>query len=231
MGFGTLFVGYFLLLNIVYPGFSNIIAALVMLMALYKLSRINKPFRNASYVCIAFAIFSLADLLVTVIFMFEPSIANETVSTYMTMARLFFTCILTVAMLSGIQDVAAEVQLEKIPKRSRILMYVTFAVYTLYMALTLPAIAYLLPAQLMATLYALTIFATFGVVIYNLYIIFTCYARIGMPGDDKGREQKPSRFGFVNEFRKHKAQKEQEYAEYKLEKYRKKQAKRKGKKK
>ena len=231
MGFGTLFIGYFLLLNIVYPGFSNIIAALIMMMGLYKLSAINKPFRYALYICIGFAVFSLADLVVTVLFMFMPRLADNNVSTYMTMVRLLLTCILTVAFLSGIQEVSREVDLERIPKRSKYFMYATFAVYMLYMVLTLPAIAYLMPAEIMATLYVLTIFALFAVIILNLYVIFTCYARIGMPGEEKNRGQNPSRFGFVNEYRKHKAEKEQEYAEYKLERYRQKQAKKKGKKK
>ncbi len=231
MGFGTLFIGYFLLLNIVYPGFSNIIAALIMMMGLYKLSAINKPFRYALYICIGFAVFSLADLVVTVLFMFMPRLADNNVSTYMTMIRLLLTCILTVAFLSGIQEVSREVDLERIPKRSKYFMYATFAVYMLYMVLTLPAIAYLMPTEIIATLYVLTIFALFAVIILNLYVIFTCYARIGMPGEEKRRGQKPSRFGFVNEYRKHKAEKEQEYAEYKLERYRQKQAKKKGKKK
>ncbi len=231
MGFGTLFIGYFLLLNIVYPGITNIIAALIMSLGLYRLSKINKPFKYAFYICIGFAVFSLADFAVTILFMFMPQLSNETVTSYMTMLRLFVTCILTVSFLSGIQDVAIEVDLEKVPKRSRYLMYASLAVYAIYLILTMPAVSYLLPEQVAAVLYVITIFAQFALIILNLYTIFTCYARIGMPGEDKNRGQKPSRFGFVNEYRKHKAEKEQEYADYKLERYRQKQAKKKGKKK
>ena len=39
-----------------------------------------------------------------------------------------------------------------------------------------------------------------------------------MPADNKPKEEKKSRFGFVNAFREHEEQKKREYFEYKLEK-------------
>ena len=47
MGFGLLFIGYFLLLNLTYYGYTDLICALVMFMALYKLQSVNKYFRFA----------------------------------------------------------------------------------------------------------------------------------------------------------------------------------------
>ena len=47
MGFGTLFIGYFLLLNLTYYRFTDLIAALLMLLAFYKLREINRHFRVA----------------------------------------------------------------------------------------------------------------------------------------------------------------------------------------
>jgi hypothetical protein len=41
MGFGMLFIGYFLLINITYFEYTDIIAAMLMLMAAYKLSFVN----------------------------------------------------------------------------------------------------------------------------------------------------------------------------------------------
>ena len=61
MGFGTLFIGYFLLLNLTYYGFTDLIAAAVLLLGLYRLSRINKHFLAASVVAVLFLIFGFAE--------------------------------------------------------------------------------------------------------------------------------------------------------------------------
>ena len=44
MGFGTLFIGYFFLLNISNFTYTDIIAGMVVLLGLYKLSSVNKQF-------------------------------------------------------------------------------------------------------------------------------------------------------------------------------------------
>ena len=52
--------------------------------------------------------------------------------------------------------------------------------------------------------------------------------KICMPEDkDNEVEDKPSRFGFVNKYHEHTAEKQREYAEYKLEKLKKKNSKKK----
>ena len=48
--------------------------------------------------------------------------------------------------------------------------------------------------------------------------------RICMP-EDKEMEEKESKFGFVNSFRRHEEEKQREYAEYRLEKMKKKMEK------
>ena len=60
--------------------------------------------------------------------------------------------------------------------------------------------------------------------------IYDCYAKICMP-EDKHPEEAPkeSRFEFVNKFRRHEENKRQEYADYKLDKFKKKMKKRKNK--
>ena len=63
MGFGTLFIGYFLLLNVTYYTFTDIIAALVMAMGLYKLSSVNRQFKGAFFSSIALAAIGLVELV------------------------------------------------------------------------------------------------------------------------------------------------------------------------
>ena len=75
---------------------------------------------------------------------------------------------------------------------------------------------------------AITLIGVFAVVCINLVTIYSAYMRICMPDDvDNDAVDKPSRFGFVNKYREHTAEKQREYAEYKLEKLKKKNSKKK----
>ena len=67
MGFGTLFVGYFLLLNVGYTYYTDALAAAIMLYAFYRLSSINKPFRRAAFAAGAFLVFGLSELILSLI--------------------------------------------------------------------------------------------------------------------------------------------------------------------
>ena len=62
MGFGTLFVGYFFILNFPYCAYTDALAALLMLYGLYKLSGINENFKRATYFTAVFALFGIAEL-------------------------------------------------------------------------------------------------------------------------------------------------------------------------
>ena len=42
MGFGLLFIGYFFLLNLTYFEYTDLLGALVMFLAFYKLQTVNK---------------------------------------------------------------------------------------------------------------------------------------------------------------------------------------------
>ena len=82
----------------------------------------------------------------------------------------------------------------------------------------------------MATASAITLIAIFTVVIVNLVTIYRAYMKICMPDDiDNDTPDKPSKFEFINKHREHTIQKQREYAEYKLEKLKKKNAKKKKK--
>ena len=59
MGFGTLFIGYFLLLNITFYEFTDVIAGVIILFGLYKLMGNSRYFKLPCYFSISFAIFGL----------------------------------------------------------------------------------------------------------------------------------------------------------------------------
>ena len=107
MGFGTLFIGYFLLLNITYFQFySDIIAALVMLMGLVKLSKFNREFGAAAAFCALFSLISLAELGEVIYEMFVPSFNSQYLVATLSVVRYAVLGVMTVALMLGIRSLA-----------------------------------------------------------------------------------------------------------------------------
>ena len=78
MGFGTLFIGFFLLLNVMDSSFTDLISALVMALAFYKLSFINRDFKYAYRACYAMILVGVAELFVAIYSMATPSLVSKT---------------------------------------------------------------------------------------------------------------------------------------------------------
>ena len=226
MGFGTLFIGYFLLLNIVKPAASDVIAGMVILLALERLSRVNRKFAVSRIFTILFSAVGLFGFVMFFGSMFIPSFQalEAVVSPYIGAARFLLLCPMTVFILLGIEEVAREVELEKVPTRAKFLAFFGIAIRLLYAFCELPI-------AVPAGLYFAAIFLEFIYVITLLFLIWNCYFMICMPEDVNGKKRKPSRFGFVNAYREREEQKAREMEEYRLSEFRKKQAKKKGKKK
>jgi len=229
MGFGTLFIGYFLLLNITYTFcLTDIIAAAIMALGLYKLSSVNKDFTRALYSSYAFILFSLAELVIEGLNMFGITKNYTDIIPYVSMARYVIVFVLTMFMLRGIADVANEVGIKALEKRASHSVIANAIIYALCFVFEIPPIATITSAP-MAIIGLVLLLSLFVIVIVNLVTIYTAYMRICMPEDENEEEEKPSRFAFVNKYREHRMQKEREYAEYKLEKAKKKAEKKKKK--
>lgn len=234
MGFGTLLGGYFLLLNFTtYYRFTDAIAALMMLYALYKLSSVNRMFKSAAAAAAVFSAFGFLELIVAMLDMFNIVFAIEALTSVLAMVRCLIVGALTYLMLLGMKNVADEVDLKSLKIKCNYLSYVTVVVYSLYILLETDSIAAFLPAQVIYFLAPTCIIASLALIIMNLTAIYSCYQKICMPEDNNTNyKEKKSRFGFVNKFRAHEENRRREYAEYKLDKLKKKANKRKnGKKK
>lgn len=230
MGFGTLFFGYFLLLNITYFTFSDLIAALIMAMGLYKLSTVNQPFKNGFYASVMFAVLGLAELIIGFLEMFYPTKATAELIEYITIPRCFVIAILTLFILIGIENVADEVGLSALARRARISLPFVLTIYAISAVLEVPLLLSAVGVKILAVASAITLIAIFAIVAVNLVTIYKAYMKICMPEDvDNDTADKPSRFEFINKHREHTLQKQREYAEYKLEKLNKKKSKKKKK--
>ncbi len=230
MGFGILFFGYFLLLNLTYSSFTDLIAALIMALALNKLSEINRPFKNGFFASLVFALLGLIELVLAVITMFAPTVKIDSILSYIMIPRYFVIAVLTLFILLGIEAVSKEVGLTELAKKARFTMPFVLAVYGISAILDVP---FKSPAviKVFTVISFITIISTFIIIAVNLVTIYRAYAKICMPEDkDNDCEDKPSRFGFVNKYREHNEEKQREYAQYRYEKTVKKMSKKKKKK-
>ncbi|MBE6645103.1 MAG: hypothetical protein E7612_06985 [Ruminococcaceae bacterium] len=231
MGFGTLFFGYFLLLNITYYSFTDLIAALIAAMGLYKLSSVNRSFRNGFYASVIFGFIGLTELIAGVITMFIPSSEIMDLFSYIAAPRYFAIAILTLFIFKGIEEVSIEVGLDALAKKARISMPVTLFVYAASAILEVPIFESAIKVEFFAIASAVVLLLTLIIVGVNLSTIYKAYMKICMPEDiDNDYEETPSRFAFVNRHREHTMQKQREYAEYKLEKMKNRASKKKKKK-
>ncbi len=228
MGFGTLFIGYFLLLNLTYFSASDIIAAAIMLLGLYKLSFVNKKFKATMMVTALFLLFSFAEFGIWAYEMFFIKIDSTVLMSVLTVTRSLIIGAITVLLLMSIKEIAGEVELADIPKKCDKLMIASSVIYFLWIISEIPMP--FISEYVLAVMAVITVISTIAVLIVNLTVIYTCYMKICMPGDENIMVTKPSRFGFVNEYRKRKAERDAETQRERLELLKQRQE-RKGKKK
>lgn len=224
MGFGVLFVGYFLFLNIAFPAYTDAPGAVIMLYGLYKLSRINRGFRLSSYAAMALTLFGVCELGIEVADAFSLLTIDDGLRSGLALGRHFLLCITTLLALLGMQEVSAEVKLRRLEAKCKIAARATLVVYILNIILELSALGSFIPTPVLATAGVTALLMRFGVIIFNLTVIYSCYMKICMPGE-KHAPERESRFGFVNAFRRHEEEKQREYAEYRLNKIKQRQGK------
>ena len=223
MGFGTLFIGYFFLLNVTpYRGFTDIIAAAIMLFALYKLSDINRGFKLSFILCGIFLAVSVGELVLSVSSLFSL-FPTDVVSPIVTIIRHGIVGTLGAVIMMGIRDICAEVDLPKIRDRARYLIPTTFIIYLLWIALEAAAgfSTSEVLAMVLAWISLIVIVANIALFIFGLFTIYSCYAQICMPEDNTPlmpEEEKPSRFAFINEHRKRRKERDEAYYREKMKK-------------
>ena len=225
MGFGTLFIGYFFLVNISYFAYTDIISAMVMLIGLYQLSGVNRQFRYASYASAAFAFFALAEIALALT---DALISPAWVSTampYLGAVHYLFIFIITIFVFRGIEQVAMEVEAYPLSKSAKAAVPLS-AIFAVASVFEIPYFAGWLGAAA-AYVYFAILLAVVISVLSNLITVYKAYMQICMPDEEK-KKKKPSRFKFMDKFYDSIERGSREYAEYKQGK--KKEKNKKGKK-
>ena len=220
MGFGILFIGYFLLLNFAYQGYTDAICAVLTLYGLYKLSGINKGFRYSAVVSVGFLALGIASLVITVGHAFGLFKIPDALYTVISCIRYLVVGATSVLMLHGMRDVLREVGLKPLSYKCEQLIYMTYPIYGAGAVFELLGLTGWLGAKVMAFLSVFLIVANLTLIVLTLINIYSCYMRICMP-NQREMTEKESKFGFVNAFRKHEMEKQKEYSEYRIEQQRK----------
>lgn len=215
MGFGTLFIGYFLLLNVTYYSFTDLVCALVMALGLTKLSGVNSYFRYASFASLGFAAVGLVEFIAEIVRMLIPSLGVSL--WFMPIIRSAVLLALTLLILSGIREVAKEVDLPALSYRAKRMMPAAAVIYLAAVILDTPSLFADVQPITVAAIFAIILLSTLFLIIYNLITIYTAYMKICMP-EDLVRGEKKSKFGFVNKFREYENERAKEYAEYRKQK-------------
>lgn len=214
MGFGVLFFGYALLLNIARFDYTDLIASLILLMGLVKLFPIHPWFKRAAVATGAFSLVGLAEIVLFVLELFGRQMTDFLGAWYLVVPRHIALAALTVCILLGIRGVAQEVGLPKLVSRCESSLPLCI-VYVLAIALEIPALSENVEPRILATVASVLILFELFMLIRNLITIYQAYMRICMPGD-QDMKCKPSRFRFINEMRERREEKEREDQAYRL---------------
>ena len=218
MGFGLLFFGYFLLLDIAYYLITDVIAAAIMAYALSKLSAINRGFKAALTASLVFLIFSIAEFGYGAYEMIFMPPAAPTLIAYGAAIRNVIICILTVTALEGMREVSAEVGLADLSKKCKITTYAALPIYILAVIAETPALLAWASTYVAAVIGVSSMLITLIYVIVNLSTIHTCYCRICMPEENEQKDsvKAPSskKESFANAYRRQRDERRQALREY-----------------
>ena len=199
------------MLNITYFQFTDVVSALIMLLGLYKLASVSPGFKRPMYAALGFAVLAAAELVFGIIMLFSPASLAAAVA-YVGMLRSFVLAIFTVLLLLSCQEICEKLEVKKIPERCRVLRGFAIGIYGANILLQTPLLTSVLPVIASAFLYLAVIIGVIILIIMNLAVIYGCYMSICLPEDLEGKPQKPSRFAFVNEYRRRQDEKRAEEA-------------------
>ena len=228
MGFGTLFIGYFLVLNIFNYAYTDLIAALIMMFASYKLSAVSVDFKKAFYSLTPFAVICTYEIFAELLGIFTNALANPILTGTIGIARWLILGCASYLFLTGIKGLAKEVDLPRLYDKAKSSRVSLIFAYSVAIILEIPYLDRIMPTKAIAVIALLSLIFTFAATLYALTAIYSAYMRICMP-EDLVREERKSKLGAVNKFRENEKKRGEEYASYKIEKF-KNQNKKKGRK-
>ena len=213
MGFGTFFIGYFLLLDVAYYLITDVIAAAIMALGLSKLAPLNRGFKAALFSSIAFLVFALAEFGYGAYEMLFSPPENALLISYGAIIRCVLICLLTLTSLEGMREVAAEVGLNYLSKKCKISAYLSLPIYIFAIIAETPSLFTWASPYVAALIAVISLLITIVFIIVNLTTIYSCYAGICMPEEKDQNEKKDTssdkKESFISAYKRQKAEREE----------------------
>lgn len=205
MGFGWLFIGYFLtVMNVPVFGIIGtlvrIVGISVIFMAILKLRKYDSSFNMTLVGAIILSVSSLALLTVGIhdllfkYLIIDHRIISEGAKTVIGYVDQAMTAVFNALLLWGIFKIAKETEVKKISNAS-IRNFIFVCCYVFVYALSFLPTKGIQSAQYEFALITWVLY--FVCIILNLILVFSCYANI-CDEDDVEMERKPSRMPLVN---------------------------------
>jgi len=218
MGFGLLFIGYFVatLMTInKFGAYIRVIGYAIVAFSASKLNKYNRTFTYLSFSAILMIAVSLLLALSDIMTLFSINsvfVGNSFIS-IMGYVEMFFSLIFNAVMLYCIRSIAIETDVSKIAVGAiRNLIFIC-----IYYVLTLIGMLPFDFAKEYSVYFSAPVLILYFVwIILNLVLIFSCYSRI-CDENDIDMVRKPSRFAFVNKMREESEQRQREAAERRAE--------------
>lgn len=181
MGFGLLLFGYLMMLNVPFHGvdvFVDLVGFLFIFAAMKKLEAYNIYFLRCKQTALVMCGVGLLTLIVQVtsIFVVLPTAATSIVSLLNAVGMLIFHYF----MLRGIRSIARYTELTKWASKAERNWHLTVLYYAAVLALMIPAVKDYAGAYFSLPVYVLGL-VWLGL---NIWLIFNCYARICLEGDE-----------------------------------------------
>ena len=206
MGFGWLFIGYFVAMLMTFNpvGFAiRLIGYTMILVSALKLRRYQSAFGWVALgsclmvgVSVGLAFADISEYLYQGMIL-DTKLVSDFIREVLGHVERGALLIFTVLLLLAIRKIALETEVRKISDNAvRNLMFVGFY-YVVYVIGNLP---FAWVKNLLTELGIISLILYFAWIILNLILIYSCYANICDEGDVE-MERKPSRFAFVNQFR------------------------------
>ena len=206
MGFGLLFIGYFVATLMSVNMFGSVFRLLgygIVLFAAGKLNKYNRTFRYLEITSLLMIVLS-SILAVNDVwsFMYNELLVSsypfgESFRTTVGYVEMVAALVFNASMLYSIRCIAIETEVEKIAVNSVRNFVFVCIYYVLYFIAILP---FEFTKEYTKYFSGPVLILYFVWIIFNLVLIYSCYARI-CDESDVDMEQKPSRFAFVNKMR------------------------------
>ena len=206
MGFGWLFLGYFIA-NFMslhqFGAICRLVGYAVMLASAIRLRRYHRAFFGVAIASCVMILLSgtlslgSVELFAREFLLTETDLLPDALQVVLGHAEQWMTLVFGTALLWAIRLIAIETEVNKIAVGA-VRNFVFMSVYYLVYAVSLLPIP--MNAVSGATVAIVAWIFFFAHLILNQVLLFSCYAKI-CDENDVEMERKPSRFSFVNEFR------------------------------